>query len=393
MSCPTTVVWDDGYLGYDFGAHPMSPWRLRLTMDLASRLGVLEHVELLRPSPATDALLLTAHTPAYLEALRRASVERRYVGHGLGSGDTPRFDGMYDVCALIAGGSHQAAQAVWARPGAHAVNIAGGLHHAMADEASGFCAVNDAVIAIRTLLGQGARRIAYVDIDVHHGDGVEAAFSDDPRVLTISLHQDPRTLFPGTGRAGDIGVGAGEGASVNLAIPPGCDDAGWLRGFGAVVPGLVRSFGPDVLVTQCGCDTHVGDPLAQLRVTVDGQRTAIAALHRLAHEAAGGRWLALGGGGYNLVGCVPLTWTHLIAEMSGRPIDPFRAVPAAWRAEVVARAGSPGVPTRMGERNEADEPNPRPWEPGADTPLDRSIAATRSAVFPSHGLDPDDPRD
>jgi acetoin utilization protein AcuC len=391
VSCPTTVVWHDGYLGYDFGPHPMSPWRLRLTMDLARQLGVLDHVAIEAPEPADEALLLTAHSPAYLNALRAASVDRRYAGHGLGTADTPRFDGMYDVCALIAGGSDLAARRVWARPGEHAVNIAGGLHHALADEASGFCAVNDAVIAIRTLLASGARRVAYVDIDVHHGDGVQEAFHDDPRVLTVSLHQDPRTLFPGTGRAEDIGAGEGAGASVNVALPPGTDDSGWLRAFGAVVPGLLRVFAPDVLVTQCGCDTHVRDPLAELRVSLDGQRTAIAALHRLAHEHAGGRWLALGGGGYNVTGCVPVTWTHLIAEMSGRPLPPSTPVPDAWRAAVIDRAGSPGVPTRMGETDA--EPDVRAWEPGEDTALDRAIFATRSAVFPLHGLDPHDPRD
>lgn len=393
MSCSTTLVWDDGYLNYDFGPHPMSPWRLQLTMDLAGQLGVLDRVELIAPTPATEAQLLTAHTPRYLEALRAASIDRRYIGFGLGPGDTPRFDGMYDVAALIVGGTVRAAEAVWTRPGGHAVNIAGGLHHAMPEEASGFCVVNDAVVAIHGLLAAGATRVAYVDVDVHHGDGVQAAFYDDPRVLTVSLHQDPRTLFPGTGRPGDVGVGAGEGTSVNVALPPGTDDAAWLRGFEAVVPSVVRAFAPDVLVTQCGCDTHIADPLAQLRLTVDGQRTAIAALHRLAHEVAGGRWLALGGGGYNVVGCVPLTWTHLVAEMTGHPLDPSTAVPDAWRATVIGRAGSPGVPTRMGERPVDDAIERHAWEPGSEVPVDRSVAATRSAVFPLLGLDPDDPRD
>ena len=154
---------------------------------------------------------------------------------------------------------------------------------------------------------------------MHHGDGVQAAFYDDPRVLTISLHQDPRTLFPGTGLPTEIGTGDAEGTSVNVALPPGTGDAGWLRAFRAVVPGAVRAFAPDVLVTQCGCDTHHEDPLANLELSVDGQRTAIAELHRLAHEVTGGKWVAFGGGGYGLVRCVPRTWTHLLAEATGRP--------------------------------------------------------------------------
>src|SRR6185437_3027684 len=187
----------------------------------------------------------------------------------------------------------------------HAVNIAGGLHHAMPGNASGFCIFNDAALGIRTLLGRGAGKVAYVDIDVHHGDGVQAMFYDDPRVLTISLHQDPRTLFPGTGFAGETGLGPGAGCAVNLALPPGTGDDGWLRAFEAVVPGAVRAFRPEVLVTQCGCDTHHEDPLADLALTVDGQRAAYAALHELAHQVAGGRWLALGGGGYGVLRCVP----------------------------------------------------------------------------------------
>jgi len=256
--------------------------------------------------------------------------------------------------------------------------------------ASGFCVFNDVVLAIRTLLAAGARKVAYVDIDVHHGDGVQAAFFDDPRVLTISLHQDPRTLFPGTGLPSELGSGAAEGTSVNVALPPGTDDAGWLRAFGAVVPGVVRAFGPDVLVTQCGCDTHHEDPLANLELSVDGQRIAIAGLHALAHEAADGKWVALGGGGYGVVRCVPRTWTHLLAEASGEPVDPATVIPAAWTDHVRSRGVRAAPPSTMGEGR---APALTPWAPGGDSWLDRSIGATRAAVFPLLGLDPHDPRD
>jgi acetoin utilization protein AcuC len=256
--------------------------------------------------------------------------------------------------------------------------------------ASGFCIFNDVVLGIRTMLAAGAQRVAYVDIDVHHGDGVQAAFYDDPRVLTISLHQDPRTLFPGTGMPGEIGSGAAEGTSVNVALPPGTDDAGWLRAFRAIVPGAVRAFRPDVLVTQCGCDTHHEDPLANLELTVDGQRTAIAELHQLAHDVAGAKWLAFGGGGYGLVRCVPRTWTHLLAEATGRPVAPDTAIPAGWTEHLRGRGVRGELPTTMGER---PVPEVRPWVPGGDGWLDGAIGATRRAVFPLLGLDPDDPRD
>jgi acetoin utilization protein AcuC len=197
-------------------------------------------------------------------------------------------------------------------------------------------------------------------------------------------------LFPGTGLPTEIGVGAAEGTAVNVALPPGTDDAGWLRAFRAVVPGLLRAFAPDVLVAQCGCDTHHQDPLANLELTIDGQRTAIAALHSLAHEVAGGRWLACGGGGYGLVRCVPRTWTHLLAEASGQPVAPDTLIPRGWQEYVRARGARGDLPQTMGERPLAEV---RPWEPGGGGWLDGAIGAARRAVYPLHGLDPDDPRD
>ncbi|MDQ1722546.1 MAG: acetoin utilization protein AcuC [Pseudonocardiales bacterium] len=388
--CRTALVWGQGYLGYDFGEHPMTPIRLDLTVSLARSLGVLDRLTVLEPVCADEAELLTVHSADYLAAVRAASSDPDYHGFGLGSADNPVFAGMYEAAALIAGGSRQAALQVWNGPARHAINIAGGLHHAMGDSAAGFCVFNDVVLAIRTLLAAGARRVAYVDIDVHHGDGVEAAFYDDPRVLTISMHQDPRTLYPGTGSATDVGSGAGEGAAVNLALPPGTSDDGWLRAFQAVVPGAVTAFAPDVLVTQCGCDTHHEDPLADLALTIDGQRAAYAALHQLAHRVAGGRWLALGGGGYGVLRCVPRSWTHLLAEMTGCPIDPRTEIPPSWSQGLRRRGVSGELPRLMGEGR---EPEPQLWVPGGESWLDRSIWATRNASFPLLGLDPQDPRD
>ena len=389
MGCRAGVVWDEGYLAYDFGDHPLNPMRLDLTIRLAHELGVLDAVTVIAPVPASEQQLLTIHDADYLAAVRRASADSTFEGYGLGTTDDPVFPGMYEASALVAGGSALAARTLWAGDAEHAVNIAGGLHHAMRDHASGFCIFNDVVLGIRELLAAGAGRIAYVDVDVHHGDGVQAAFYDDPRVLTISLHQDPRTLFPGTGLPSEIGRGAAEGTAINVALPPGTDDAGWLRAFRAVVPGAVRAFRPVVLVTQCGCDTHHDDPLANLELTVDGQRAAIGELHALAHEVAGGRWLAFGGGGYGLVRCVPRTWTHLIAEASGRPVSPDTPIPPTWAAHVRGRGGRP--PERMGER---DSPlDVEAWQPGGESWLDRAVAATRREVFPLLGLDPDDPRD
>jgi acetoin utilization protein AcuC len=390
VECTAGAIWDERYLAYDFGDHPLNPVRLDLTIRLARELGVLDRLDMTAPEPASEEQLLAVHDAAYLQAVREASDNPDFSGFGLGTMDDPVFPGMYDASALVAGGSAQAALRMWRGEVDHAVNIAGGLHHAMRGYASGFCIFNDVVLAIRTLLAAGARKVAYVDIDVHHGDGVQAAFYDDPRVLTVSLHQDPRTLFPGTGMPGEVGVGDAEGTSVNVALPPGTDDVGWLRAFRAIVPGAVRAFRPDVLVTQCGCDTHHEDPLASLELTVDGQRTAISELHRLAHQVTGGKWVAFGGGGYGLVRCVPRTWTHLLAEAAGRPVDPDTPIPPGWVAHLRGRGVRGDLPATMGER---PVPDVEPWVPGQDGWLEGAIGATRRAVFPLLGLDPDDPRD
>jgi acetoin utilization protein AcuC len=291
---------------------------------------------------------------------------------------------MHEASALVAGATLAAARAVWRGETGHAANIAGGLHHAMRRAASGFCVYNDPAIAIRWMLAQGAQRIAYVDIDVHHGDGVQAAFYDDPRVLTISLHEHPATLFPGTGLASEIGSGEGRGYAVNVALPAFTGDAGWLRAFDAVVPPLLRAFGPEVLVSQHGCDSHRLDPLANLELSVDAQRRAHLMLHDLAHEVAGGKWLLTGGGGYQLVQVVPRSWTHLLAAASGAPVEPAALVPEAWRALAAARAGE-NAPIRMTDGAPAEF---IPVGAGID-PSDRTDAAivnTCRAVFSWHGL-------
>jgi acetoin utilization protein AcuC len=390
-------MWDEALMRYDLGGtHPMDPGRLEFTMALARDLGVLDRdsVQIVAPQPASDETLALVHDPAYIAVVRGASEERcadvleRY---GLGGQDNPVFDQMHEASALVTGGSVDAAGAVRRGEATHAVNLAGGLHHAMPARASGFCVYNDAAVAIAWLLAEGVRRVAYVDVDAHHGDGVEAAFCDDPQVLTISLHESGYTAFPGTGFPTDIGGGGAEGTVVNVALPPLTAVAGWLRAFHAVVPPLVRAFEPEMLVTQLGCDTHRLDPLAQLKLTVDAHRSCYASLHELAHEVCDGRWLAVGGGGYAIVEVVPRSWTHLLAEICGAPLDPATATPRSWRDLVRSRVGV-DAPMVM---SDGEDPTYTPWDAGEgdpDEPVDRAIAATRRAVFPEHGLDPYDPR-
>ncbi|MBO4208560.1 acetoin utilization protein AcuC [Micromonospora echinofusca] len=393
MSDETLVVWDESLLAYDMGDHPLDPVRVELTMALARELGVLDRpgVRLVKPDPADDAALTRVHRPDYLDAVRAAPDDPFFAGYGLGTSDNPIFDGMHEASALIAGASLAAAEAVWSGRARRAVNVAGGLHHAMAGRAAGFCVYNDPAVAIARLLDLGAARIAYVDIDVHHGDGVQAIFYDDPRVLTVSLHETPLALFPGTGFPDETGGPGAPGSAVNLPLPPGITDAGWLRAFHAVVPSVLRAFRPQLLVTQCGADSHRLDPLADLRLTVDGQRAAHLALRSLADELCEGRWVATGGGGYALVEVVPRAWTHLLATATGAPLDPATLTPPAWRKLAHRRRPDREVPLRM---TDDVDPTYEPWQPtGEPDAVDRAVMATRRAAFPLLGLDPHDPRD
>ncbi|MFE0772030.1 acetoin utilization protein AcuC [Streptomyces sp. NPDC058861] len=389
MSGRALLMWDEAVTQYDFGSeHPMDPVRLALTMSLVRAHGLDRAVDVVAAKPAGDSTLRLVHREDYVAAVRAASADPRHAdqAYGLGTVDDPAFAGMHEVSALIAGQSVGAAEAIWRGEAAHAVNFSGGLHHAMPGAAAGFCIYNDASLAIARLLELGAERVAYVDVDVHHGDGVQAAFWEDPRVLTVSLHEHPRTLFPQTGWPEETGApGAGEGGAVNVALPAGTGDAGWLRAFHAVVPELIADFRPQVLVTQHGADTHFEDPLAHLAVSLDAQRAVQEACHELAHEHAGGRWLALGGGGYAVVDVVPRSWTHLVGIAAHAPVDPASVIPSSWRDEVYARTRQLG-PARM-----TDGRWPvafRDWSEGYDPAdrLDQAVIATRRAAFPLRGL-------
>lgn len=348
MACSVAAPWDRRLLGYDFGSgHPLAPVRVELTMALAASLGVLDRLEVVDFDQATDEELQLVHSASYVEAVRLSGKTLRPdPAHGLGTPDDPVFPAMHEASALVAGASLAATRAVFAGSHDHGVNVSGGLHHAMPSRASGFCVYDDPAIAVAWLLEQGIDRVAYVDIDVHHGDGVQAIFWDDPRVLTISLHQSGQTLFPGTGFAEDVGGPNARGSAINVAFAPGTGDEQWHQAFDATVPDALNRFAPAFLVTQHGCDTHTLDPLASLRLTVDGQRAAHAKLHTLGHEICGGRWLAVGGGGYELVQVVPRSWTHLLAIATGAPVDPDTEIPQDWR-DLAKRLTGQTAPTRM----------------------------------------------
>jgi len=344
----TRLIFHHDELAYDFGAeHPLKPRRLVALLDLLETGGLLrqDDAQQLPIRPATVEELRLVHTADYIDAVQRLSTlkgpedQELALQYGFGEGDTPVLPDMHEVAALIAGGSLVALSAVMGLPegGAsaseedrplHVFHPAGGLHHALVDRASGFCIYNDAAVAIAHVLSATEAKVLYIDFDAHHGDGVQQAFYDDPRVMTISLHETGRSLFPGTGDVLELGAGLGRGYSVNLPLEPFTEDASYSEVMNAVLQPLVLSFAPDVIVSEHGCDTHAWDPLTHLSLTMRGIQAQIRLAHELAHTYCRGRWVALGGGGYDLYRVVPRAWTVLWAEMSEQPLP--ERLPAVW---------------------------------------------------------------
>ena len=328
--------------------HPLQPIRVRLAVELIKSTGLIEHCHLLPPRRATIEELELVHSPDYVDLVQKLSdpAERRRVPRdlveaaGFASADNPISNQLHEGTSLVVGATLVGAEAVVNGAAKHAFSPSGGLHHAHRDRASGFCTYDDPAVACRWLKDRG-HRVAYVDVDVHHGDGVEDIFYSDPDVLTISLHESGRFLFPGTGFPEECGRGAGRGAAANLPFMPFTWDEPWLQGFEKVVPALLRRFKPTVLVTQDGCDTHYLDPLAHLAATTRIWPRVGSMFHELAHELCDGRWLALGGGGYAIREVVPRAWTLFFAEMVEHPElaadinDAAEAIPGAEAQERV----------------------------------------------------------
>ena len=343
-----------GLSGYDLGTdHPLAPVNRELAIDLIRAYGLLDRpdVTVLAPEPGDEELIGRVHTAAYMAAVRRYSAQPALaaafeagmwgLAHG---GDTPAFAGMHEAAVAVCGSSVTAARAVWEGRADRVLSVAGGLHHAFANKAYGFCIYNDPAVAIQWLLENGAERVAYVDVDVHHGDGTQFIFYDDPRVLTCSVHESGRYLFPGTGAIAERGVGAGDGYSVNIPLPAFSGDGPYMRAIEDVIVPAVIDFAPDVIVTQDGVDPHHEDPLAHLQVRMATFPGLWRVLHRLADDAAGGRWIALGGGGYN-VDVLPRAWALLFAEMTGVPLPD--EVPPDWLALAAERSTHEALTDRL----------------------------------------------
>ena len=394
-------------LSYDFGPqHPLNPRRLQAMIDLLEATNLWhanDEQTQLALRVATNEELGLVHTPDYIAAVQRlsmpddatlhaeeaAELTQLALRYGFGDGDTPALPAMHEVAARIVGGTLVALSAVMGLPEGgtfaheeerpvHVFHPAGGLHHAWPERASGFCVYNDAAVAIAHVLRSTEAKVLYIDFDAHHGDGVQRAFYDEPRVMTISLHETGRYLFPGTGDVLELGNRSGRGYAVNMPFEAFTEDDSYNESMLAILSPIVTFFAPDVIVTQHGCDTHAWDPLTHLSLTMRGICAQMKLAHELVHTYCSGRWVALGGGGYDLYRVVPRAWSILWAEMSEQNVPV--ALPQKWierwcpiwlagcEQEEIAQelmgkpASSVDFPTTFMDRAEDFAPQPRRWE-------------------------------
>jgi acetoin utilization protein AcuC len=324
-----TVIYGPALLAYDFGPeHPFSAIRGRLTLDLMDEVGLLaaSQVQVVAPVEADRDELLIFHTKELVDFVQNACVR----GYGfLDGGDTPAVEGGFEAALNVVGGSLKAVDLVMTGQTRYAFMPVGGLHHGHPGRASGFCIFNDIAICIKRLQRDyGVKKIAYVDMDAHHGDGVVYGFYNDPAVLTIDFHEDGRYLFPGTGELHEIGRGEAVGTKINLPMPPYSSDQSFIYAFDELVPAAIRRFKPEIILLVCGVDSHGGDPLTDMNYSAASYLHAVRSLRRLAAELCGDRLVVWGAGGYDPATCA-VRWTEIGALLADYPLPDF--LPAAWR--------------------------------------------------------------
>jgi len=363
--------YTDAFLRYDLGPqHPLKPERLARTYELLEAYGAFSDVEVVCPKPCPIERLQPTHSAEYIETVDRLSAGEHVpfpFRYGFGYGDNPVFPDMWDASLLYTGASLDAAQAIADGAARFAMNVSGGLHHAHHDRAAGFCVFNDCAVAIHKLRERFSR-VAYVDIDVHHGDGVQEAFYDDPAVLTVSVHETGQTLFPGTGFVREAGVGQGTGFSVNIPMWPYSDDDVWYRAWREAALPVVKAFRPEVVCMECGTDPHYLDPLARLCLTAQGWVRAIEDVMALDVPV-----LALGGGGYNIT-TVPRMWALAFSRVFG--VDLANSCPKTY-----------GFRDRIPSLRDEEDPPIAPHDRlEAERHAEQTIAEVHDRIFGHYGL-------
>jgi acetoin utilization protein AcuC len=364
--------YTDAFQGYDMGPqHPMRPIRLRKTFELLDSYGAFKHIELREPHTCPVDVLERTHRHDFIQAVDYLSSGQHfpysYQRYGFGTGDNPVFPGLFESSLLYTGASLDCASAIVEGEATVAMNIAGGLHHAHRARAAGFCVFNDCAVALRRLRDR-FERVAYVDIDVHHGDGVQELFYDDPSVLTVSIHETGRMLFPGAGFVAEIGEGAGRGYSVNVPVWPGTNDQLWLEAWDAVAMPILRAYKPEAVVLQLGADAHALDPLAHLLLTAQGWLEAVKDVQSL-----GVPIVAIGGGGYNMT-TVPRMWTLAASTLFGLDLPDATPESYAWQDEIPRLADE-----AIFEPDEASLSEAKRY-------IDRVVAEAGTTLFPYHNL-------
>lgn len=341
MNHRSAFIFHKDLLNYRFhDDHPFNQRRILSTIDLVKSFGLLDESQLIPPRWASDEELASIHDQTYIEMVKRAGnlAEKGSISHhdkdllmqyGLDTDDNPVFPGIHEASALIVGSTLTAVDEVMSGRNSHALNLAGGLHHAFRNRAAGFCIYNDLSVAIQYLRNKYGARVLYIDTDAHHGDGVQMAFYSDENVMTVSFHETGKYLFPGTGNISEWGIDHGYGFSLNIPLEPYTEDDSFLETYLEIVPKVAEGFKPDVIITQNGCDAHCWDPLTHLWSSTLIYREIPRLAHQLAHEWCDGRWIATGGGGYDIWRVVPRAWAFLWAEMIGKPLKE-EVLPQEW---------------------------------------------------------------
>ncbi|MEN1968191.1 acetoin utilization protein AcuC [Lentibacillus sp. N15] len=342
MTCRSSFVFSDAYLNYHFHSdHPFNHLRVVLAKELLEAVKMLTAEDMIAPRLATDEELELFHDKAYIHAVKKASNgelnDNEGLEFGLGTEDTPMFSNMHQASSMLVGGSLNAVDAVLEGPSIHALNLGGGLHHGFKRKASGFCVYNDAAIAIKYLRKKYDARVLYVDTDAHHGDGVQWAFYEDPNVCTFSIHETGRYLFPGTGNVNERGIKEGHGYSFNLPIDAFTEDESFLQVYKSAFSEICAFFKPDIIVTQNGADAHTYDPLTHLCATMKIYEKIPLLAHEMAHQYCGGKWIALGGGGYDMWRVVPRAWAQVWNVMKTGTTQ-TGDIPNTWLAKWQSKA-------------------------------------------------------